>query len=340
MPEGDPWYIRALDRLGVNTTRLRWRMYQREQHAMRILETGVKPPAPSWWSYPNKICLHCRAISNRESAVCDSCGRRLPSMWGYRIRRLVLGAVPAEGPAISMGFLTVMVLFWGAQILTDGIGLRSVMGPSGNAIHALGEFASAYAVRDHQYWRFLAFGLVHGGLLHIGMNSYFLVQIGPLLESQLSRARMLTLVTISQLTSGLMCFVWYTLVQGFWYQPKVVGASGWLFGLLGFGIIWAHRAGMRPMRDSLIRSAAFMFVLGLMVNSMAAGGGISNAAHFGGLVGGLFFGILPESGRNNPRAIEKTWNVLGGVSLALWIAAIVFAAISTARLWAQMSAAQ
>ncbi len=33
MPSGDPWYIRALDQLGVNTTKLRWRLYQREKQA-------------------------------------------------------------------------------------------------------------------------------------------------------------------------------------------------------------------------------------------------------------------------------------------------------------------
>ncbi len=336
MPEGDPWYIRALDRIGVNTTRLRWRLYQREQQAARILETGIKPPAPSWWSYPNKICPHCRAINNRESAICDSCGRRLPSMAGYRIRRLILGAIPAEGPVITMGFLAVMTVFWGVQIAFDGIGLRSAMGPSGSAIRALGAFTSAYAVREHEYWRFLAFGLVHGGLLHIGMNSYFLVQIGPMVEAQLTRARMLVLVTLSQITSALTCFVWYTKVGGLWYSPVIVGASGWLFGLLGFGIVLAHRAGMRPMRDSLIRSAAFMFIFGLVINSYAAGGGISNAAHFGGLIGGLLFGVLPETARMNPRAAERAWSAAGLVSFVLWATAIVFAAITVVRNWPGM----
>lgn len=337
MPSGDPWYIRALDQLGVNTTKLRWRLYQREKQAKQILETGVKPPAPSWWSYPNKICPRCRAINNRESKLCDSCGRRLPTMSGYRIRRLVLGAVPSEGPVVSMTFLALMFLFWGVQIVLDGPSGASIMSPSGGAIHVLGAFTPHYAVRGHEIWRFLSSGLVHGGLLHIGMNSYFLVQIGPLLETQLSRGRMLALITISQIASNLMTFFWYALVQGLWYVP-LVGASGWLFGLLGYGIVFAHRAGLRPMRDSLIRSAVFMFVLGFMINASGSGISIGNTAHFGGLIGGLFFGVLPEGNRRSLFS-ERSWNAAAAVFLVMWIATIVLVARYVIVWWPKISAA-
>jgi len=335
MPDGDRWYIQLLERLGVNTTRLRWRIYQKEQQAKRLIETGGRPASLSWWSYPNKVCPHCRAINNADLTVCISCGRRLPSMAGYRVRRLVSSVVPAEGPVVSMAFLCMMILFWGAQIVIDGMSIGSVMGPSGGAIHVLGAFTTAYAVDLGEYWRFLAFGFVHGGLFHIGMNSYFLVQIGPLLESQLTRTRMLSLITLSQLSSAVMCYVWYGLVQGLWNVP-VVGASGWLFGLLGFGIMFAHRAGIVSMRNSLLQSAAFMFLLGFVVNSYASGGGISNTAHFGGMVGGLLFGVLPESSRMHPRRAERIWNAIGWICLALWIAAIVFAGMCVVQHWPEL----
>jgi membrane associated rhomboid family serine protease len=340
MADGDRWYIRLLDRLGVNTTRMRWRLYQREQRANRMLDGETHSPVPPWWHYPNKICPHCRAVNHRDSRTCDSCGRRVPSMWGYRVRRLVSSVLPDEGPVVAMTFLGVMVLFWIAQILLDGVGLSSVMGPSEKAIHVLGAFTPAYAVREGQFWRFMAFGLVHGGLFHIGMNSYFLVQIGPLLEAQLTRGRMLVLITLSQLTSAIACYVWYGEVMGIWYQQPVVGASGWLFGLLGFGIVFAHRAGIQPMRDSLIRSAAFMFVLGFVVNSYASGGGISNSAHFGGLIGGLAFGVLPEGGRRSTLFGERAWNAAAAVSLGLWIATLVFVVRYVVIYWPQINAAR
>lgn len=337
MADSDGWFLKLLDRLGVNTTQLRWRMYQREQKARRIIEGDAQIPLPGWWRYPNKICPHCKAVTHRDSRICDSCGRRVPSMLGYRVRRLVSSVLPDEGPVVTMTFLGVMIAFWVVQILLDGVSVSSVMGPSGKAIHVLGAFAPAYAVSDGQYWRFLSFGLVHGGLLHIGMNSYFLVQIGPLLEAQLTRGRMLVLITLSQISSAIVSYIWYGKVMGLWYQP-LVGASGWLFGLLGFGIIFAHRAGIRPMRDSLIRSAVIMFVLGFMIN--ASGGGIGNSAHFGGLIGGLFFGVLPEGRQRSVLFGDRAWNAAAAVSLGLWIATIVFVVHYAVVFWPQISAAR
>lgn len=335
MPDGDRWYIQLLERLGVNTTKLRWRIYQKEQQAKRLIESGGRPASLSWWSYPNKICPHCRAINNADLKVCSSCGKRLPTMAGYRVRRLISTVIPSEGPVVSMAFLGVMVLFWGVQIFIDGMSIGSALGPSGVSMHVLGAFTTAYGVEQGEYWRFLAFGLVHGGLIHIGMNSYFLVQIGPLLESQLSRARMLSLITLGQLSSAVTCYVWYGLVQNMWYLP-VVGASGWLFGLLGFGIVFAHRAGIFSMRNSLLQSAAFMFILGFVVNSYAGSGGISNAAHFGGMMGGIVFGLLPESSRMHPRGAARAWNAAGWICLLLWITAIVFVAMFVVQSWPEL----
>ncbi len=258
-------------------------------------------------------------------------------MWAYRVRRLISSVLPDEGPVVSMTFLAVMILFWMVQIFLDGPGLSSVMGPSQDAIHVLGAFTPAFAVGEGQFWRFLSFGLVHGGLLHIGMNSYFLVQIGPLLEAQLTRGRMLVLITLSQLTAAAASYFWYGTIMGVLYQP-LVGASGWLFGLLGFGIVFAHRAGIRPMRDSLIRSALFMFILGWMIN--AGGGGISNSAHFGGLIGGLLFGVLPEGRHRSVLFGERAWKAAGAVSLGLWIATIVCVVRYVVIFWPQISAAR
>jgi len=80
-----------------------------------------------------------------------------------------------------------------------------------------------------------------------------------------------------------------------------------------------------------------MFVLGFIINSASSSGGISNAAHFGGLVGGLLFGVLPESSRRNPRAAEAIWSTAGAISFVLWVTAIVFAGLCVARFWPQLS---
>jgi rhomboid protease GluP len=330
MADGDPWYIQLLDRLGVNTTKLRWRLYQRQKQAERLMEEGVKPSSIiPWWSYQNKVCPHCRAVNNHDATTCNSCGKRLPSMFMYRARRLIVGAVPREGAVVSMVFFGLMLAVYAVQIALDGVGLRSMMSPSGAATGVLGAFYRVLIDEYGHYWRIFSFGLVHGGLIHIGFNSYVLMQVGPMVESQLERARMLALITLTQFTSATACYI---------FSPgsPVVGASGWIFGLIGYGIIFSHRAGINSIRDSLIRWAIFVLLFGVLINSY--GGGVSNSAHIGGLAGGLLFGLIPEPGLRTDRTAHRAWLAAGWISAVIWIVTLFLMARSVIVEWPQIQA--
>jgi rhomboid protease GluP len=164
---------------------------------------------------------------------------------------------------------------------------------------------------------------LHGGLLHIGFNSYALMQVGPLVESQLERGRMLTLVTLTQVTSAGACWI---------FSPNnaVLGASGWIFGLIGYGIVFAHRAGISALRDALVRWAVFDLLFGLVV------GGVSNSAHIGGLVGGLAFGTLPEPRIRADSISGKVWAAAGALSAVLWVVTLVCMAWSVKVHWTEL----
>jgi rhomboid protease GluP len=333
MAEGDPWYIRLLDQLGVNTTKLRWRLYQRRRQAERIMEEGVGPSKIiPWWSYANKICPHCRAVNNRDASTCNSCGKRLPSMLGYRVRRLLVGSVPKDSAIVSMGFLGLIFLFFSVQVVLDGRGMRGLMAPSSNALGMLGMFSRQWVIDHSEWWRILAFGLVHGGLIHFGFNAYSLVQIGPMVEAQLSPAKMIVLVTFSQLTAAAACWVMYGPYE------SIVGASGWIFGLVGFGILYAHRAGpsLHHIRDSLLRWAIFLFLLGFVVNMYGGGPGIGNAAHAGGMAGGLLFALIPVGRVRVERSLEKVWSVAGMICVVLWMVTLVLVIRQVIVVWPQV----
>ena len=79
----------------------------------------------------------------------------------------------------------------------NGFDMSSLMQPSGFSLAVLGSFSGEWAVTNGQYWRFLSFGLLHGGLIHFGMIAYSLYQIGQLIEMQINSVRMLALVTSS-----------------------------------------------------------------------------------------------------------------------------------------------
>jgi rhomboid protease GluP len=316
----DPLYIRILEKLGVNTTRLKWKLYQKERKVQDIARTGIRPKGLQWLSYPHKICSHCHAINDKEARECSSCNRRLPNMLIYKISRLLTSAASGESPVIIQGFLGLMLLFFAIEISFGGFSMENIMMPDNYGLQVLGAFTTHIFQGPFQWFRWTAFGLLHGGLIHIGFNGYALYQIGPIIESQIGRARMLVLITVSQLGAALACYLWYFEINKI--NTLVIGASGWVFGLLGFGIILFHRMGIPSIRNQLSFWAVFMLGFGFMV------GGISNAAHIGGMLGGMLIAILPAGGNVRMPGIDKAWAIIALFSILLWSVTIVFMFVS------------
>lgn len=112
------------------------------------------------------------------------------------------------------------------------------------------------------------------GLIHLGFNMMVLFQVGPMLERELGLSRFFTLYTLTALTATGLGYFWHPNVT-------VIGASGSLFGLIGFSITYFHRMGPsgKPVRDFMLKWAVFAFVFGFIV-------GADNAGHLGGGLGG------------------------------------------------------
>lgn len=327
----DPWYIKLLERLGVNTTRMRWKLYQGEQRAKDLTHGGA-PEGLKWMSYQHKTCLACGAVNDRAAKTCTSCEKPLPTMLGYRISRLARTIAPSDTPAVSMAFISIIVIAYVIQLAMDGIGFASLMNPSMEALYTLGAFSAQWAVGDQQYWRFLSMGLLHGGIIHFGFIVYALYQLGPLVEIQLDRRRMLALVTFTQIAAAYASFVWYYKVQGSPGTPTV-GASGWLFGLIGYGIVCFHNMGRagKPVRDSLLKWGLICLVFGFVVS------GINNAGHIGGALAGMTFAFLPEGNVRTESKSNVVWQFLYIGCLLAWIATIFFMAKSLITVWPQLS---
>ena len=107
-----------------------------------------------------------------------------------------------------------------------------------------------------QWWRCLTYAYTHGGLIHLAFNMMVLYQVGPTIEAEIGSLRFVTLYTITALTATVAGLLWHPMVP-------VVGASGALFGLIGFAISYYHRVGgpnAHHLRDFMLRWAAFAFV--------------------------------------------------------------------------------
>src|SRR5260370_35675442 len=111
---------------------------------------------------------------------------------------------------------------------------------------------------------------LHGSLLHIAMNSWVLMDIGPQVEQVYGSGRYLFLYILT----GAVGFA-FSAVRGHFS----IGASGAIMGLIGLMIAITSRHGgsyMRVVRNHLIRGVLYMFLIGIMSS------GIYNLGHFVG----------------------------------------------------------
>ena len=147
---------------------------------------------------------------------------------------------------------------------------------------------------DGEWWRLLSPVLVHGSLLHLAFNMYFLYLVGPLVEQLYGSARFLVLYVLTAATASLASY----LIGG---PGPSVGASGALFGLCGVLLVGRvlHRPVLQGQQRAMMSQIGGLVVINLVLGFglNAFGGGIDNAAHLGGLLGGLWLGLLiPPAG--------------------------------------------
>lgn len=133
------------------------------------------------------------------------------------------------------------------------------------------------SIRAGQYYRLLTGIVLHGNLLHLFFNCYSLYVIGSQIESFLGRFKYLIIYIFAGLTGSLLSI---TLSGG----VGSVGASGAIFGLMGallyFGYYYRVYLG-NVVKSQILPLIALSLLFGFFVE------GIDNAAHIGGLIGGI-----------------------------------------------------
>lgn len=213
----------------------------------------------------------------------------------------------------NLALFTLMVLH--GTIL--GLGMQAIMNPPPRLmVHWGGQFWP-YVLQHTEWWRCITYAFTHGGLIHLGFNMVVLYQVGPLLESEIGWTRLLTVYTSSAI---------FATIAGLFWHPNsvVVGASGAIFGLIGFSISYYHRVGGGigiQRRNFMFQWALMAFVFGFFV-------GADNAAHLGGAIAGAALGwFMPVSVRDQ-RKTEKLFKGIAIFCALTTIISIVFIPIS------------
>jgi membrane associated rhomboid family serine protease len=229
----------------------------------------------------------CYRHPNRETGVsCSNCGKPIcpdcmtPTSVGMRcpdcarqktkVRTAAQIRARSENPVVTMVIIGICVVLFLAE--GGGIGLQS----SGQ-----GWIYEKFALQGyttinfgHDYWRLLTSGFLHAGLLHIGFNMYLLYLIGRELEPTIGSPRFATVYLTALLVGSFGALLQTT-------AAVVVGASGAVFGLMGYVFVEQYRRGYDPLRGGIGGLILINLVLGFIPSFNIAVG-----AHIGGLIAG------------------------------------------------------
>ena len=181
------------------------------------------------------------------------------------------------------------VMIWACVLVYVVMVARGVnwLWPTGPQMLDWGANQGLDVLINEQYWRLFTCMFLHGGILHIGMNIWNLVVIGPLVERLYGNLAFAFLYLASGI-GGAIASVTRTQID-----VPGVGASGAICGLLGglVAFLIVHRRNvpesiLKSFRFSLLFVVVFMAVLGYVVPN------IDQAAHLGGFFTGLLVGLL------------------------------------------------
>jgi membrane associated rhomboid family serine protease len=165
------------------------------------------------------------------------------------------------------------------------------------------------AVWQGQVWRLFTACLMHVSITHFWMNLLALLHFARIVEQTILRAAVPLVFLVSGVCGSLFSLMLYP-------HTTSVGASGGLMGLLGFITMAAYFARTRYPRKYLrnsIEAIIFVGVWGLVGFAF-----IDNAAHLGGLCGGLSLGwalLMPFDKHYTKQKFERRLSAIAKVVL-------------------------
>ena len=260
------------------------------------------------------MCPHCRAFITDDDKICPYCDAPVgPRAIDVRDPKALLGGLIPHARFVTFTILTINVgLFIATVVNSMSHGNEGAfMGLDTGTLYLFGaKFPKA--ILDGAWWRLITAGFLHGGLMHILMNSWALMDVGAHVEETYGANRMVCIYFVSTVTGFA--------ASTFWSQAPSVGASAGLFGLIGamiaVGVV--HRSALaQAIKGMYMRWAAYGLIFGFLGFLP-----IDNAAHIGGLAGGFAVAWLADLPSPIPSR-ERIWTYGAWVCLAL--TAIAFA---------------
>lgn len=173
------------------------------------------------------------------------------------------------------------------------------------------------SVRAGQYYRLITGIFLHGSIMHLVFNCYALYVIGVQIENFLGKIKYLIIYLFSGFIGAMFSIT-------FGGDAISIGASGAIFGLMGALVYFGYY--YRVYLGNVVKSQIIpLILLNLLIGFL--GQGIDNAAHIGGLIGGLFI-TMALGVKDKTSNFEKINGWILSIIFVVFVAymALVFAA--------------
>ena len=192
--------------------------------------------------------------------------------------------------------------------------LMYVLGNGSESTETLIKFGANFGpyTKSGEYYRLFTSMFLHIGIIHLLCNMYSLNVIGREVESLFGKWKFLIIYILSGLCGSMLSLAFNDNVLS-------AGASGAIFGLLGallyFGYYYRTYLGS-TMKRSIIPVIVINLIIGFLNPS------IDNAAHIGGLVGGVLIAMMVGV----PDKSTKKEKINGAILSIIFMAFIVYMA--------------
>jgi rhomboid protease GluP len=182
-----------------------------------------------------------------------------------------------RGYVVTPVLLILNVGIWLAMVLT-GV---HFMEPTGESLVNWGSNYGELTLNGEP-WRMVTGCFIHIGIIHLLLNMYALLSLGEMLENLLGSMRFAVLYLVCGISGSALSLWWNDGMM------NAAGASGAIFGLAGIFLALLTTNLLQPdvrgpMLKSMLAFVGYNLIFGLM-------GRIDNAAHIGGLLGGMIGG--------------------------------------------------
>ena len=286
------------------------------------------------------MCRSCGAIVGAGESQCAVCGAPtsgLPAQTTAPPR-------PADRETIKFArailkrpnkftFFLLIVNIFVFLLMWDSSGMRSsiVLQPFSEPVLTVYGAKLNYLINapHYQWWRFVTPMFLHINLIHLFVNMYSLLMVGPLVEKLYGQTRFVVFWIMTGIAGVVASYlsVQPRLAAGtlgsFIFKAldtPSAGASGALFGLVGVLFVFGIKF-RRELPEGFKRAFGTGLLPIILINlfiGFIGRGFIDNAAHLGGLLSGAALALVVDYKRPGvSQRVTNVWRVLQILMLAV-----------------------